>query len=177
MHARARLAGLVHLLAIRLLSVRQITLEVPAVAHDGSDASLTLAGRPRPHGRAGDMPAVSAAAPRLFRQMLQMKRHFAFDPERAKSQLDMPHLLHTRVRAAFEASRGEADPQKVQEMVQSSQPELEALQTICSNAFFKKVRRCHGCQALLTSRISHLCCGTRPTRSSPPRDSERRRKV
>ena len=81
--------------------------------------------------------ASSQAGLRLYRQLLCMKRSFPFDPERAKAQLDMPYLLHQRVRSAFEASRGEVDPLKVEALFSTARSELEALQTMCNNTFFK----------------------------------------
>ena len=44
---------------------------------------------------------------------------------------------HTRVRSAFEASRGEVDPLKVEALFSTARSELEALQTMCNNTFFK----------------------------------------
>ena len=79
---------------------------------------------------------------RLYRELLRAQRRFPVDAKRAEAQRDMRHLLHGRIRQAFEEGRGASGSRKA-ELLQHGEAELAALNTITSNHFAQQVRRSH----------------------------------
>ena len=77
---------------------------------------------------------------RLYRELLRAQRRFPVDAKRAEAQRDMRHLLHGRIRQAFEEGRG-ASGSRQAELLQHGEAELAALNTITSNHFAQQVRR------------------------------------
>ena len=77
---------------------------------------------------------------RMYRELLRAQRRFPVDAKRAEAQRDMRHLLHGRIRQAFEEGRGASGSRKA-ELLQHGEAELAALNTITSNHFAQHVRR------------------------------------
>ena len=77
---------------------------------------------------------------RMYRELLRAQRRFPVDAKRAEAQRDMRHLLHGRIRQAFEEGRGASGSRKA-ELLQHGEAELAALNTITSNHFAQQVRR------------------------------------
>ena len=126
----------------------------PAIAAQRRGASHTTAGKGQRVGWWGwgqlaagserraeaDWRGAMARPLRLYRELLRAQRRFPVDAKRAEAQRDMRHLLHGRIRQAFEEGRGASGSRKA-ELLQHGEAELAALNTITSNHFAQQVRR------------------------------------